>query len=277
MVGFMTTSMPVVAITGAGSGIGRASAVHLADRGYRVVGGDIRPNAAPLSDASPVLPLDVDEDDSCEAFVGQLLTAHGRIDVLFNNAGFGVAGPAEETSSAEAHAQLETNFFGVTRMCRLVLPAMRRQGSGLIVNMSSIGGLIAIPFQPFYSAAKFAVEGYSEALRLEVAPFGIDVVLIEPSDFKTGFTDRRMIATAAKEGSAYGRRFEDVIAIAEHDERSGSDPSSVAVLLERIIRSRRRRFRYTVGDPLVRLTPILKRLMPWQLAEPLMRSYWNRS
>ena len=277
MVGFMTTSTPVVAITGAGSGIGRVCGVHLAERGYRVVGGDVQPDVAPLSDGSPVLPLDVDLDDSCEAFVEQVLTAHGRIDVLFNNAGFGVAGPAEETSSAEAHAQLETNFFGVTRMSRLVLPAMRQQGSGLIVNMSSIGGLIAIPFQPFYSAAKFAVEGYSEALRLEVHPFGIDVVLIEPSDFKTGFTDRRRIASAAMEGSAYGSRFDAVLAIAESDERTGSDPSAVATLLERIIRSRRRRFRYTVGDPLVRVTPMLKRVMPWRVAEPLMRSYWSRS
>lgn len=277
MVEFMPTSTPVVAITGAGSGIGRACGVHLAERGYRVLGGDIRPDVAPLSEVSPVLPLDVDQDDSCEEFVEQVLAAHGRIDVLFNNAGFGVAGPAEETSSVEAQAQLETNFFGVTRMCRIVLPSMRRQGSGLIINMSSIGGLIAIPFQPFYSAAKFAVEGYSEALRLEVRPFGIDVVLIEPSDFKTGFTDSRRIAAAAMEGSAYGGRFGDVMAIAERDERMGSDPSAVAALLERIIRSRRRRLRYTVGDPLVRVTPLVKRLLPWQLAEPLMRSYWSRS
>lgn len=277
MVEFMTTSTPVVVITGAGSGIGRACGVHLAEHGWRVVGGDIRSDVPPLSSSSPILPLDVDQDDSCVAFVQQVLDQHGRIDVLFNNAGFGIAGAAEETSSAEAHAQLETNFFGVARMCRLVLPTMRRQGSGLIVNMSSIGGLIAIPFQPFYTAAKFAVEGYSEALRLEVQPFGIDVVLIEPSDFRTEFTDRRRIAAAAVEGSAYGGRFDSVMAIAEHDERTGSDPSVVASLLERIIRSRRRRLRYTVGDPLVRVTPMVKRLLPWQLAEPLMRAYWSRS
>ncbi len=276
MVGFMTESKQVVAITGAGSGIGRACGIHLAGRGYRVVGGDIRTDVGPLSEHAPILPLDVDDDDSCEAFVRHVLAEYGHIDVLFNNAGFGIAGPAEETSSAEAHAQLETNFFGLARMCRLVLPAMRGRGSGLIVNMSSIGGLIAIPFQPFYSAAKFAVEGYSEALRLEVEPFGIDVVLIEPSDFKTGFTDRRRIAEAAAEGSAYGSRFDHVMAIAENDERTGSDPRAVALLLERILASPRRRFRYTVGDPLVRITPILKRVMPWQLAEPMMRSYWSR-
>jgi NAD(P)-dependent dehydrogenase (short-subunit alcohol dehydrogenase family) len=267
---------PVVAITGAGSGIGRVCGVHLAGRGFSVVGGDIRTDTEPLTDTAPVLPLDVDDDDSCEMFVRDVLSEHGRIDVLFNNAGFGIAGPAEETSSAEAHAQLETNFFGLARMCRLVLPTMRSRGEGLLVNMSSIGGLLAIPFQPFYSAAKFAVEGYSEALRLEVQPFGIDVVLIEPSDFRTGFTDRRRIVAAAVDGSAYRGRFEQVLGIAETDEREGSDPAKVAVLLERIIRSRRRRLRYTVGDPLVRITPVLKRVLPWQLTEPLMRSYWSR-
>lgn len=269
--------MPVVVVTGAASGIGRACGVHLTDRGCLVVGGDINTDVQPLSETSPVLQLDVDSDASCESFVQRVLTEHGRIDVLFNNAGFGIAGPAEETSSAEAHAQLETNFFGITRMCRLALPSMRDQGSGLIVNMSSIGGLIAIPFQPFYSAAKFAVEGYSEALRFEVSPFGVDVVLIEPSDFKTGFTDRRRIAASAREGSAYGSRFRHVLGVAENDERTGSDPAAVAVLLEQIIRSRRRRFRYTVGDPMVRVTPTLKRVVPWRVAEPLMRSYWGRT
>lgn len=272
-----TVASRVVVITGAGSGIGRACAEELARRGHRVHGGDIRTEVPPLSPSIALDPLDVDDDRSCRQFVEHVVQQHGRIDVAFNNAGFGLAGPAEETSSAEAHAQLETLFFGVTRMCREVLPVMRSQGGGLIVNMSSIGGLIALPFQGFYSAAKFAVEGYSEALRQEVWPFGIDVVLIEPSDVRTGFTNRRRIVAAHAESSPYRVHARAVLAVAERDERTGSDPTRVAGLLAHIVSARRRRFRYTVGAPLVRTTPLLKRVLPARAAEWLMRAYWSRT
>ena len=267
----------VVVITGAGSGIGRACAEHLAGLGHRVYGGDIRTDVPAFTRPVSLARLDVDDDTSCREFVEKVVAAEGRIDVLFNNAGFGIAGPAEETSSAEAHAQLETLFFGVARMCREVLPLMRAQGRGLIINMSSIGGLIALPFQGFYSASKFAVEGYSEALRQEVHPFGIDVLLIEPSDFRTGFTERRRVVAGHTAVSPYHGRFGAVLTTAENDERTGSDPMKVARLLEHVIDARRRRFRYTVGDPVVRATPLLKRIVPSRVAEWLMRLYWSRS
>lgn len=266
----------VVAITGAGSGIGRACAVELARRGHRVHGGDVRTEVPPFPGPVTLAALDVDDDTSCRAFIRTVIAQEGRIDVVVNNAGFGIAGPAEETSSAEAQAQLETLFFGVARMCREVLPVMRAQRSGLIVNMSSIGGLIGLPFQSFYSAAKFAVEGYSEAVRQEVEPFGIDVVLIEPSDIQTGFTDGRRIVAAHTDTSPYRARASAVLATAERDERTGSDPAEVARLLAQIVSARHRRFRYTVGDPLVRLTPLLKRALPALFAERLMRAYWSR-
>jgi NAD(P)-dependent dehydrogenase (short-subunit alcohol dehydrogenase family) len=267
----------VVVVTGAGSGIGRACSERLALTGHRVYGGDIHPDVAPFRDAVTLWPLDVDDDRSCRRFVERVVDREGRIDVLFNNAGFGIAGPAEETSSEEAHAQLETNFFGVARMCREALPVMRRQGGGLIVNMSSIGGLIALPFQAFYSAAKFAVEGYSEALRQEVAGFGIEVVLIEPSDFRTGFTERRRMVEGHTDASPYRVHASAVLAMAEKDELTGSDPSQVARLLARIVTARRRRFRYTVGDPVIRITPLLKRVVPAPLADRLMKAYWSRT
>jgi NAD(P)-dependent dehydrogenase (short-subunit alcohol dehydrogenase family) len=271
-----TDGAPVVVITGAASGIGRSCAEHLATAGFRVVGGDIRTDGDPLAYGVEVRHLDVDDDLSCSSFVDGVVHDRGRIDVLFNNAGFGIAGPAEETSSDEAHAQLETSFFGLARMCRLVLPHMRELGRGLIVNMSSIGGLIALPYQSLYSAAKFAVEGYSEALRFEVRPFGIDVALIEPSDFRTGFTDRRRIVKGTGVSSPYWSEFQRVLGVARNDELAGSDPAQVALLLERIIRADRRRFRYTVGDPMVRITPLLKRALPWAMSERIVRSYWGR-
>ena len=138
-----------VVVTGAASGIGRATAERLAAAGHRVYGGDRRLDVAPFSSPVNLHHLDVDDDESCRLFIGDVLDDAGRIHVLFNNAGFGIAGPAEETSMREAHAQLETLFFGTVRMCREVLPQMRASGRGLIVNMSSIGGLISLPFQAF--------------------------------------------------------------------------------------------------------------------------------
>ena len=266
-----------IVVTGAASGIGRATAERLAAAGHRVYGGDIRLDAAPFSSPVHLSHLDVDDDESCQSFVRGVLGDAGRIDVLFNNAGFGIAGAAEETSMEEARAQVETLFFGTARMCREVLLPMREAGGGLIVNMSSIGGLIALPFQAFYSAAKFAVEGYTEALRFEVAPFGIDVVLVEPSDIRTPFTDRRRVVVGTSDDSPYRERFRAVLDRAEADERGGSDPEQVARLIERIVGARRHRLRYTVGDPAIRATPVLKRILPGPLAESLVRAYWSRS
>ncbi|MGD1994460.1 MAG: SDR family oxidoreductase, partial [Anaerolineae bacterium] len=181
----------VVLITGASSGIGKACADHLVQQGYRVFGTSRRAPfpPQPAKPGEPVMiRLDVDDEASVGQVVGHLHQSVGHIDVVVNNAGFGVAGAVEDTTLAEARAQMETNFFGVVRVCRAVLPRMRERGAGLIVNVSSLGGVIALPFQAFYSASKFAVEGFTEALRMEVKPFGVQVVLIQPGDLSTGFT-----------------------------------------------------------------------------------------
>jgi NAD(P)-dependent dehydrogenase (short-subunit alcohol dehydrogenase family) len=195
---------PVVLVTGASSGIGKACAERLFARGCRVYGTSRQaPRALAqvrTSDLAPMLrmiPLDVTSDASVDAAVGVVVACEGRIDAVVNNAGFGVAGAAELTTIEEAREQFETNFFGTVRVCRAVLPVMRQQGSGRILNVSSIAGRIGIPFQAFYSASKFAIEGFSEALRMEVAPFGVKVVLIEPGDFRTGFTAARRLARGA--------------------------------------------------------------------------------
>ncbi len=180
--------MRVVLVTGASSGIGRACAEFLAGRGYRVYGGSRRLVAGSVVES---ISMDVGDDASVHAAVSTILAREGRIDILVNNAGIAIAGAVEDTSVEEARDQFDVNFFGVLRVCRAVLPAMREQGAGYIVNIGSIGGLIAIPFQGFYSASKFALEGLSESLRLEVRQFGVHVVLIEPGDHRTGLTDNR--------------------------------------------------------------------------------------
>ncbi len=268
----------VVLITGASSGIGRACAEHLAWRGYRVFGTSRRaplPPTPPLPGQPVMLPMDVTRDESVQQAVDFVVRETGRLDVVVNNAGFGIAGAVEDTSVEEAKAQLETNFFGVLRVCRAALPVMRAQGEGLIVNIGSLGGVIALPFQALYSASKFAVEGLTEALRLEVRPFGIRVTLIEPGDMRTSFTDQRVRVAGWTRESAYGPYGERVLQVVEHDERSGGSPEAVAVLLERIIRSPNPAPRYRVGPAFQRLAATLKGILPGRLFEWALAKYYR--
>src|SRR5215510_11032124 len=164
------TDERVVLITGASSGVGRSTAGLLSQRGYRVFGTSRHPGAAGPTPAVELLPLDVRADDSVRQCVEAVVNRTGRLDVLINNAGYELAGALEELSSEEARAQFETNFFGVVRMVNAALPLMRKQKHGHIVNVSSLTGLTAIPFLGIYYASKFALEGYTEALRHEVRP-----------------------------------------------------------------------------------------------------------
>ncbi len=167
--------------------------------------------------------MDVDSDAGVTEGVERILREAGRIDVLVNNAGFGVAGAIEDTTVEEARAQLETNFLGTHRLCRAVLPGMREQRSGRIVNIGSLAGLVSIPFQAFYCATKYAVEAYTEALRMEVRPFGIHVSLIEPGDFATGFTSKRRMVRASGASSAYDARCRAAVGRMAADEARNAD------------------------------------------------------
>lgn len=270
----------VVLITGATSGIGKACAEHLARKGYRVFGTGRRapfpPELAPLGQYT-LIQMDVTQDDSVRRAVDFILREMGRLDVAVNNAGFGIAGAVEDTSIEEAKAQMETNFFGVLRVCRAVLPVMRAQGGGLIVNISSLGGVIPLPFQALYSASKFAVEGMTEALRLEVRPFGIRVTLIEPGDMRTGFTDRRVRVAAWAPESAYAPYGERVLRVVETDERSGGSPEAVAILLERILRSPNPAPRYRVGPAFQRLAARLRGILPGRFFAWALAKYYRLS
>ena len=237
------TSVPlVVLITGASSGIGHACAAYLAARGNTVYGAS---RSALVPEGVIPLRMDVTDDLSVRDACRLVLEREGRIDAVVNNAGMGIAGPIEDTPIEEVRRQFDVNFFGVVRVCRAVLPAMREARSGAIINIGSIGGLIAIPFQGLYSASKFALEGFSEALRLEARPFGIRVVLIEPGDHPTSFTGNRRVAAAP--GAAYRESLEHAVARMSKDEQSGPPLDGVARLVEKVIRARNPRLRYTVG------------------------------
>lgn len=265
----------VILITGASSGIGRACARHLSSLGHHVYGTSRRTEFPNETDSYPVMiPMDVTSEESVSKAVRFVLEKEGRIDVLINNAGYGLAGAVEDTTYEEALQQFETNFFGAYRVIRHVLPLMRERKSGMIINISSIAGLIGLPFQPFYSASKFALEGMSEALMHETKPFNIRVVLVEPGDLKTEFTDRRVIA---KKGlnSPYTEQMKKTLAVAERDERSGSSPDEVARTIARVINSANPRPRYRTGPLYEKLAVFLKRVLPERVFLWAIRKYYR--
>jgi NAD(P)-dependent dehydrogenase (short-subunit alcohol dehydrogenase family) len=269
----MSADRRVVLVTGASSGIGACCAAYLAANGFRVYGGS---RSAVTAQGVEPLTLDVTDDASVALAVETILAREGRLDALVNNAGFGIAGAIEDTSIEEAREQFEINFFGVLRMCRAVLPIMRQQKSGYIINIGSIGGLIAIPFQGFYSASKFALEGFSEALRLEVGPLGIHVVLIEPGDHRTAFTQNRRSTRGSEVGSPYRDRFERAIARMASDEQGGPSPEGIAHLLHKILNQPHPRLRYTVGPGAQRAAVWIKRTMPYAVMGKIMQDYYSR-
>ena len=271
----MNTQQPkVILITGASSGIGRVSAEHLLREGHIVY-----PLARRLEAMEPLrtlgahpLHLDVSDEAEVRAVVAQIFAAEGRIDVLWNNAGFGLFGPLEDVPLTEARRQLEVNLLGLAAMTQAVLPYMRQARRGLILNTSSIAGKIHFPLGSWYHASKHAVEGLSDCLRLELQPFGIEVVLLEPGFIATSFGSvLRDEAGCFVVGSAYRPLMERV---AEQSRRSdtgggGSSPERVAELVSRIVRARRPRTRYRVGQFATTLLT-LRALLPDRLFDWLM-------
>jgi NAD(P)-dependent dehydrogenase (short-subunit alcohol dehydrogenase family) len=262
-----------ILVTGASTGIGQCCAEHLSVRGYRVFGTSRRASEQPgqVVRGVEMIQMDVDDDQSVARGVRMVVDRAGRMDAVINNAGWGLMGAVEDTTIEEAKAQLETNFFGVLRVCREILPVMRRQGGGHVINISSLGGVVGLPFSALYSASKFAVEGLSEAVRLETARFGIRVVLIEPGDFRTNFTAMRRMTRASASDSAYREAVARALAAQEKEERNGPGPESIARLVEKVLKSAHPRLRYTVGMASQRIVVPCKRFLPQRLFEWIFR------
>jgi NAD(P)-dependent dehydrogenase (short-subunit alcohol dehydrogenase family) len=235
----------VALVTGASSGIGEAAARELVAAGFTVYGTSRKAVAGEQREGVTFLPLDVTDDASVTAAVGDVLARSGHIDVLVNNAGFGVTGAAEESSVEQARALFETNVFGLMRVTRAVLPVMRAQGSGRIINVSSIVGLIPVPFMALYASSKHALEGYSESLDHEVREHGVRVLLVEPGFTKTAFDAN--LATADEPLPLYARRRElldEQLAIAV---QAGDEPSLVGRAVVAAATDKRPKLRYPTG------------------------------
>lgn len=252
----------VVLITGASSGIGRACAQRLSVNGCHVFGTS-RQVRLPLFDGESryqILPLDVCSENGA-ATVASVVKAAGRIDVLINNAGSGIAGPLEDTSIEDIKAQLEVNFYGMLRMCQAVIPTMRQEG-GLIINISSIGGILSLPFQGAYSVSKFAIEAATRAMRMELRGSGIKFVLVRPGDCSTGFTGRRRKIPANQISQTYKESYACAIGVIEKNERAGMQPDKVAQVVEKIIKSPSPKASYVVGSCEEKAAIILQKVLP---------------
>jgi NAD(P)-dependent dehydrogenase (short-subunit alcohol dehydrogenase family) len=218
-----------------------------------------------------MLALDVDSDDSVRNGVKELLDETGRLDVLVNNAGYVLTGGAEETTMIEAKAQFETDFWGAVRVAKAVLPTMRKQNSGQIINVSSLVAVLPVPFEGYYSAAKAALLAWSEALRHEVKSFGIKVSVIEPGFFRTNLGNTMKIAKYPIQD--YDGLRERAVSALMDDFRNGGDPKAIGETVLRIITSKNPKLEYAVGKE--KRYKTLKRIMPQSIIENGMRRHWK--
>lgn len=260
----------VAIVTGASSGIGAACAREMLRNGYRVFCAS-RTNADPIdSEDFHFIYMDVTQNESVLAAVAEIWEREHRIDILVNNAGYSLVGAVEDTSDEEVSAQLNVNLLGPWRLARAVVPLMRGQGSGCIINIGSIGGCIGLPFQAAYSASKFGLAGLTEALSAELADWPIRVILFELGNYRTAITKNRILAKGAVGSKAYAGRFERAKQLIDRAELQGHSPEGVAKQIVRAARSSAPRLSYRSGPLFERLAPSAKAILPSRLFECLL-------
>lgn len=262
----MGSDKKVALVTGGSSGIGLGAVRALRDAGCAVYVFSRRP----FEEAGTVhIPCDVSDEEAVTRAVAEIKEQAGRVDILINCAGFGISGAAEFTDAADARRQMEVNFFGTVNVTKAVLPLMRAQGGGRVVNVSSVAAPAAIPFQAFYSASKAAINAYSAALGGEVRPFGITVAAVQPGDIATGFTAARR--KSHKGDDLYGGRIARSVAKMERDEQRGGDPDRAGAYLAKIALKKRVKPLYTVGFS-YKVICVLLKLLP---CGPANRLIWG--
>ena len=261
-------------VTGASSGLGMYTARALREDGWTVIAGARSFTEPEEKDGIHLLPLDVTSEESVKNFCDRALEISPWVTALVQCAGILVLGSCEETSVREYRRVMETNFFGMVRMNRQVLPVMRRQKEGRIVLYSSINGLLGIPFQNAYTASKHAIEGYAEGLQMEVRPFGIQVTLVEPGDHRSGSDRYRAHAAAVNEKSPYDRAFRSATAKIHHDETHGSDPAALGRKVVRMLDRPRMPFRKRIASPDQHLAVWLHKWLPSRWNEEILRRYY---
>lgn len=262
----------IVLITGATSGIGKETALLLASKGFLVYG-----TARNVEDKNlpfRLLPMDVRNETSINEAVQQILTEVGRIDILINNAGVGITGAVEELPAEQLHNVFATNLYGAIAVIQQVLPAMRAQGSGRIINIASIAGYMGLPFRGAYSASKGALLLMSEALRMEVKQFGIEVTTISPGDYATDIASRRYHAPI-NENSPYAEVYAKQLQLMNEHVDSGGDPKEMADKILKVINTKHPKVHYKQGSFLQKFSIVLKRLLPSKRYEKMLMKHYS--
>ena len=263
----------VVLITGGSSGIGKAVGEFLLEKGFTVYGTSRNPDRVTIS-LFPLLTLDVRNADSIQKAIAEIIEKSGRVDVVINNAGVGITGPIEETPIEEIKNNFETNLFGPIEIMKAVLPAMRSQKSGLIINITSIAGYMGLPYRGVYSSSKAALEIISESISMEVKSFGINVVNVAPGDFATNIASGRYHAPVIK-GSAYENAYGNTLKQMDEHVNSGSNPNQMAFAIYQIINEKNPKVHYKIGDFMQRFSIVLKRILPDRMYEKMLMNHYK--
>ncbi|MEC7263280.1 MAG: SDR family oxidoreductase [Bacteroidota bacterium] len=263
-----------VLITGGSSGIGKSIGTFLSAKGCKVYGTARNPQNYPDFDAFELIQLDVKDIESVKSAVKQVISKAGRLDVLINNAGVGITGPIEETPHEEILKVFDTNFHGPIHMMKAVLPQMRKQGGGTIINITSIAGYMGLPYRGFYSATKGALGLITEALRMEVKDFGVTVTNIAPGDFATNIAAGRYHAPVL-DGSAYEDKYAQTINAINDDVDSAGDPIIVAEAVYKIMQQNKPKVHNPVGAFMQKFSLKLKSILPDKVYEKLLINHYK--
>jgi len=263
----------VVLITGGSSGIGKSIGEFLHQKGFIVYGTSRNPEKV-LNSIFPLVALDVRDVESIHLAVAQIIQSTGRLDVVINNAGVGITGPLEEIPMEEIKNNFDTNFFGPIAVMKAVLPQMRQQKSGLIVNVTSIAGYMGLPYRSVYSASKGALELITEALRMEVKSFGIQITNVAPGDFATNIAAGRFHAPIIQ-GSDYERAYGSILKTMDEHVDSGSNPNEMAEAVFQIIQDKNPRIHYKVGAFMQKFSIVLKRILPDTVYEKMLMKHYK--
>jgi short-subunit dehydrogenase len=263
----------VILITGASSGIGKSTAELLSQKGYIVYGTSRNPKQTSL-DGYQMIALDVTQTDSIQNAVETILNKEGRIDVLVNNAGMGITGPVEDTPTEEMKKVFDTNYFGAIDVMKAVIPAMRKQASGMIINVTSIAGYMGLPYRGIYSATKGALELTVEAIRMEVKEFGIEVTNVAPGDVATNIAAGRY-HTPVFEDSAYKEKYQANLDLMDSHVDEGMNPEVMAKKIDQIIHTKKPKGHYKVGGFMEKFSIVLKRILPDKVYEKLLMNHYK--
>ncbi|KAF2340814.1 SDR family oxidoreductase [Flavobacterium tistrianum] len=263
----------VVLITGGSSGIGKSIGEFLHHKGFVVYGTSRNPEKV-LNSVFPLVALDVRNSDSIKNAVNRIIETSGRLDIVINNAGVGITGPLEEIPTEEIRNNFETNFFGPIEVMKAALPQMRKQNSGLIINVTSIAGYMGLPYRSVYSASKGALELITEALRMEVKAFGVEITNVAPGDFATNIAAGRYHAPVIKD-SAYEKVYGDVLATMNDHVDAGSNPNEMAEAVYKIIQTKKPNVHYKVGAFMQKFSIVLKRALPDKMYEKMLMNHYK--